>query len=117
MRSDHMSGLSGCYTLRQVVRAADLGLTKKQIRALLAEADEDEDGMISYNEFIQGVAQLTKAFSAKQEAVHVSFTLACHVSLFHYILCNRFAKQEKMQLAKRPNGRCRTAYRAPKWNR
>ena len=51
-----------------VLRALDLGLTSYQMMRLLAEADENEDGTISYAEFVPVGLRLLQAYKAKASA-------------------------------------------------
>lgn len=46
------SGYLDASEFRACIRSADLGLTRKEINVLMAQADEDGDGNISYEEFV-----------------------------------------------------------------
>lgn len=49
------SGMLTLAELRELLRSADLGLTRLQIHTVLSEADEDESGFVAYRKFC-GVA-------------------------------------------------------------
>tara|TARA_B110000046_G_scaffold75025_1_gene83094 strand:+ start:276 stop:473 length:198 start_codon:yes stop_codon:yes gene_type:complete len=46
------SGALSLQEFRKCLKDADIGLTKKEINILMAECDVDQDGTISYDEFI-----------------------------------------------------------------
>lgn len=62
------SGYLSTKEFKVLLKHADLGLTKHQIRLLMSEADENDDGHIDYNEFMNAVVQLIRSFAAKKEA-------------------------------------------------
>ena len=47
---------------------SDLGLTKKDIRNVMAECDENDDGVIEYREFMPIIVDLIGAARARDEA-------------------------------------------------
>lgn len=49
-----------------VMKSAKLGLNKKQIRKICAEADENEDGVIEYREFVPIMLDVISALKAAQ---------------------------------------------------
>jgi Ca2+-binding EF-hand superfamily protein len=53
----------------QLLQAADLGLSKKQIKLLYAEADANDDGVINYREFVQGAVTLLQTMFARKDAL------------------------------------------------
>ena len=52
---------------QNVLRSADLKLTKKDYRKIMLECDENDDGCIDYNEFVPFMVQILQSFKAKQE--------------------------------------------------
>uniref|UniRef100_A0A061RQU4 Radial spoke protein 7 n=1 Tax=Tetraselmis sp. GSL018 TaxID=582737 RepID=A0A061RQU4_9CHLO len=46
------SGKLNRTEFRDCLKAAELGLTRKEINAILTEVDEDHDGQVSYSEFM-----------------------------------------------------------------
>lgn len=50
------------------LQAAALGLSRKDIRIIMEEADEDGDGMISYSEFVSVATEVLQAVRAKAKA-------------------------------------------------
>lgn len=50
-----------------LMNRADLGLSKKELRALLAEADVNSDGEIDYAEFVPLATELVQALYAREE--------------------------------------------------
>lgn len=53
---------------RAVLRSAELGLTKSMIREVLSAADENDDGVISYVEFLPVMMDILSALQAAGEA-------------------------------------------------
>jgi Ca2+-binding EF-hand superfamily protein len=53
---------------KRVLKEADLGLGKKDIRNVMAECDENEDGVIEYKEFMPIMVDLIHASQARDEA-------------------------------------------------
>ena len=53
---------------KRVLKEADLGLTKKDIRNVMAECDENDDGVIEYKEFMPIMVDLIHAAQARDEA-------------------------------------------------
>mmetsp|Transcript_13960 Transcript_13960/g.32520 ORF Transcript_13960/g.32520 Transcript_13960/m.32520 type:complete len:447 (+) Transcript_13960:32-1372(+) len=62
------SGTLSKHDFKQLLESADLGLSHKQIKLLYAEADQDDDGVINYQEFISGAVTLLQAMAAREEA-------------------------------------------------
>jgi len=54
---------------KALLRNADLGLSNSEIRRVLAEADEDEDGMINYHEFVPVAVQVLQGYHARKHAM------------------------------------------------
>lgn len=52
------SGLLPASTIKDVLRAADFGLTRLQIHTVLAEAEEGDDGLVEYAAFAPLAADL-----------------------------------------------------------
>ena len=46
----------------------DIGLTSKQIKMVMAEIDENEDGVIEYREFMPVMVDLIHAFQARRDS-------------------------------------------------
>ena len=46
------SGALSLNEFHKCIREADLGLTRKEINALMQEVDADGDGMVTYDEFV-----------------------------------------------------------------
>jgi len=59
--------------LSDVLNGFDIGLTSKQIKMVMAEIDENEDGVIEYREFMPVMVDLIHAFQAKREAEDQQF--------------------------------------------
>ena len=53
---------------KKVLQESDLGLTKKDIRNVMAECDENEDNVIEYREFMPVMVDLIGAARARDEA-------------------------------------------------
>lgn len=53
---------------KAVMKTAKLGLSNKDIRAIMAEADEDGSGFIEYREFVPLMVDLITMLKAKEEA-------------------------------------------------
>jgi hypothetical protein len=53
---------------KRVLKEADLGLGKKDIRNVMAECDENEDGVIEYKEFMPIMVDLIHAAQARDKA-------------------------------------------------
>jgi len=53
---------------KAVMKTAKLGLSNKDIRAIMAEADEDGSGFIEYREFVPLMVDLITLLKAKEEA-------------------------------------------------
>ncbi len=54
--------------MKVVLDSANLGLTKKEMREVMTECDENEDGYIEYNEFIPIMVQIMHSMKAKEAA-------------------------------------------------
>ncbi|KAL1504356.1 hypothetical protein AB1Y20_010762 [Prymnesium parvum] len=52
------TGLLGMHELRDLLRSADLGLTRLQIHTILAEAEYDDDGVADYLKFVPAAAKM-----------------------------------------------------------
>jgi hypothetical protein len=55
-------------TFAAVLRRADLGLTDEQLSLVIGQADENDDGVVDYREFVTAAVQLIHALRAKMEA-------------------------------------------------
>lgn len=53
---------------RALLNSANLGLSSKEVKRLMAEADENEDGRIEYAEFIPLAIELVQAMYAKMDS-------------------------------------------------
>ena len=53
---------------KAVMRTAKLGLSNKDIRGIMAEADDDGNGLIEYREFVPLMVDLLTALKAKEQA-------------------------------------------------
>lgn len=53
---------------RELLHTANLGLSKREVKRVLAEADENEDGQIEYAEFVPIAIELVQAMYAKADA-------------------------------------------------
>lgn len=45
----------------------DLGISGHELRMIIAEADENDDGVIDYREFVPVAIELIQSFKARQE--------------------------------------------------
>ena len=63
------SGFLDRKELATVLRMPQFGLTRSQVRQVMAEADENEDGVIEYREFLPLMVGIITAFSARDIAV------------------------------------------------
>ncbi|KAG8469627.1 hypothetical protein KFE25_006082 [Diacronema lutheri] len=54
---------------RALLNSANLGLSPREVKRVLAEADENEDGRIEYTEFIPVAIELVQAMYAKMDLV------------------------------------------------
>ena len=61
------SGALSMTEFREVLKMADLGLTDRETKRVMAEADFDGNGEISYNEFIPLAVDLVQSMYAKME--------------------------------------------------
>eukprot|EP00232_Nephroselmis_pyriformis_P004517 CAMPEP_0182912656 /NCGR_PEP_ID=MMETSP0034_2-20130328/37628_1 /TAXON_ID=156128 /ORGANISM="Nephroselmis pyriformis, Strain CCMP717" /LENGTH=481 /DNA_ID=CAMNT_0025049335 /DNA_START=86 /DNA_END=1527 /DNA_ORIENTATION=- len=64
---DH-NGYLDRHEFKLVMQSANLGLSKKDIRAIMAECDENDDGVIEYREFMPLMVQVVQMVRAKQQA-------------------------------------------------
>lgn len=62
------SGALSYKEFKTVLKTASLGLTKEEIRRLLMEGDENDDGTIDYNEFLPIGIDIVQSIYAKKEA-------------------------------------------------
>jgi Ca2+-binding EF-hand superfamily protein len=62
------SGFLSRSQFQQALKSADIGLTRKEINGLLHEVDENEDGVISYEEFYPVAFDLCVQIYARQLA-------------------------------------------------
>mmetsp|Transcript_17945 Transcript_17945/g.32766 ORF Transcript_17945/g.32766 Transcript_17945/m.32766 type:complete len:475 (+) Transcript_17945:89-1513(+) len=65
------SGYLDRQELSGVLRDAKLNLTERQIRQILSEADENEDNVIQYKEFLPVMIDLLQGLKAKEQAKSV----------------------------------------------
>uniref|UniRef100_A0A061SBG2 Radial spoke protein 7 n=1 Tax=Tetraselmis sp. GSL018 TaxID=582737 RepID=A0A061SBG2_9CHLO len=61
------SGTLDRKEFRNVLSSTELGLSKKQIKKIMSELDEDHDGRLSYNEFLPFMVELLQTVFAKHE--------------------------------------------------
>ena len=62
------NGTLSANEFHRLLEALDLGLTQYQIARLMAEADEDDDGCISYSEFVPVMLKNLETYRSKQGA-------------------------------------------------
>ncbi|GFR51432.1 hypothetical protein Agub_g13721 [Astrephomene gubernaculifera] len=62
------SGFLDRHEFTSVLRNANLKLTDRQIRQVLAEADENEDDVIQYKEFLPVMVDILQGIKAKEQA-------------------------------------------------
>ena len=64
----NQEGFLGTTEFHRMLEAMDLGLTQYQMARLMAEADENEDGVISYAEFVPVMLRFLQTYQTKQQA-------------------------------------------------
>ena len=57
---------------RELLMDAELGLSKKDARAIMAEADENDDGALEYREFVPIMVEIIHGIKAKTDAAAVT---------------------------------------------
>jgi len=62
------SGALNPTEFKEVLKMADLGLPDKEVKRVMAEADFNDDGEVSYEEFIPLAVDLVQSMYAKMEA-------------------------------------------------
>ena len=62
---------------RSCINDASLGLTRREVNLLMAEADEDEDGKVSYEEFVPLCFDLLLK-NLQVSAIQTPFSLCYH---------------------------------------
>merc|ERR1712164_216622 len=62
------SGTLSYKEFKEVIQTSRLGFSKQEIRRMLMEADENEDGYIDYNEFLPIGVDIVQAIFARREA-------------------------------------------------
>lgn len=62
------SGYLDRFEFTEVLKASNLNLSQRQVRAILAEADENEDNVIQYKEFLPVMVDLLQSIKAKEHA-------------------------------------------------
>lgn len=62
------NGYLSANEFHRLLEAMDLGLTQYQMARLMAEADENEDGCISYAEFVPVMLKFLQTYKTKQKA-------------------------------------------------
>jgi len=62
------NGVLDKHEFKRLMQSADLGLSKKQIKFLYAEADINDDGTIEYREFIPACVELVMTMQARATA-------------------------------------------------
>ncbi|KAJ1627192.1 hypothetical protein T492DRAFT_1026734 [Pavlovales sp. CCMP2436] len=74
---------------RELLNSANMGLSPKEVKRILAEADENEDGRIEYTEFIPIAIDLVQAMYAKidaateKESLNAAAREAAEVHMLH----------------------------------
>ena len=58
------SGYLDRYELSNVLKASNLNLTERQVRQVLAEADENDDNVIQYREFLPLMVDMLQSIKA-----------------------------------------------------
>jgi len=62
------SGYLDRKEFRKCMQSAELGLGKKEIRKIMSEADENDDGVLEYREFVPIMVEIVHGLKAKAEA-------------------------------------------------
>merc|ERR1712159_230699 len=62
------SGTLSYKEFKEVIQTSKLSFSKQEIRRMLMEADENEDGYIDYNEFLPIGVDIVQAIFARREA-------------------------------------------------
>jgi len=62
------SGYLDRKEFKECMGSADLGLSKKETRRIMSEADENEDGVLEYREFVPIMVEIVHGLKAKAEA-------------------------------------------------
>lgn len=65
---DDRNGYLDRGEFKRILQSAELNLSKKDIRNVMAECDENDDGVIEYREFMPVMVELITAAQARQEA-------------------------------------------------
>lgn len=62
------SGYLDRREFKELLSNADLGLSKKEMRRIMSEADENDDGVLEYREFVPVMVEIVHGLKAKQVA-------------------------------------------------
>ena len=62
------NGLLDRFEFKEVLRSAELGLNAQDIRAVLAQADENDDGLIEYKEFLPLMVEIMTVIKIRDHA-------------------------------------------------
>lgn len=62
------SGYLDRKEFKQLMQSAELGLSKKEIRRVMSEADENDDGVLEYREFVPVMVEIVHGIKAKEAA-------------------------------------------------
>merc|ERR1712159_739268 len=90
------SGTLSYKEFKEVIQTSKLNFTKNEIRRMLMEADENEDGYIDYHEFLPIGVDIVQAMFARREAVKAEEAVelqaaeAAQVALMHGMDQNQY---------------------------
>eukprot|EP00218_Dolichomastix_sp_CCMP3274_P007625 CAMPEP_0170134698 /NCGR_PEP_ID=MMETSP0033_2-20121228/2054_1 /TAXON_ID=195969 /ORGANISM="Dolichomastix tenuilepis, Strain CCMP3274" /LENGTH=467 /DNA_ID=CAMNT_0010370269 /DNA_START=39 /DNA_END=1442 /DNA_ORIENTATION=- len=62
------SGYLDRSEFKKCLQSAEMGLSKKDIRRIMSEADENDDGVLEYREFLPVMVMIVHSLKAKEEA-------------------------------------------------
>lgn len=62
------SGYLDRKEFKQLMQSAELGLSKKEVRRIMSEADENDDGVLEYREFVPVMVEIVHGLKAKEAA-------------------------------------------------
>ena len=62
------SGYLDRREFKQLMQSSELGLSKKEVRRIMSEADENDDGVLEYREFVPVMVEIVHGLRAKEAA-------------------------------------------------
>ena len=62
------SGYLDRREFKSLMQSSELGLSKKEIRRIMSEADENDDGVLEYREFVPVMVEIVHGLKAKEAA-------------------------------------------------